>query len=200
MTTGRQVTVVFSKEFREDLDRVRSPKAEVWDFVQRLKADDLTRLERPRGAVDKRVRTARVDRNCRAVMFDLSTDGQTCYLLMAIKSHDEAYTVATSMELPVYAANVISATERRTLRAPRVDGRPVRVSRRLVEQAVRILPPIHRARYGEEWRAELAEIAETAGKHQQLAFALRLLCYTVPLLRRELCGLSLDAPVRDQPW
>ncbi|MGH3620289.1 MAG: hypothetical protein ACRDQ5_00645 [Sciscionella sp.] len=77
--------------------------------------------------------------------------------------------------------------------------RPSRMSGRLVDKAVLVLPAAHRPRYGEELRAELAEIAETGSHRRQLAYALRVACRAV-LLRRELRGMPPELPARGRSW
>jgi superfamily I DNA/RNA helicase len=105
------MSVVFSKDFHKDLEVDGSLKSKAWDFVRKLSTDaDLTGLDlkQPQGALDKRVRTARVDLNYRAVLFDMSTGGQSFYLLAAIKPHDDAYALAVSLELRVNPVNGIA--------------------------------------------------------------------------------------------
>lgn len=103
--------VVFSKDFHKDLDLDGSIKAKAWDFVRKLSADaDLTGLDfkQPKGAIDKRVRTARVSDSIRAVLFDMSGNREKFYLLAAIKPHDEAYALASTLELRVNPVNGIA--------------------------------------------------------------------------------------------
>jgi len=68
---------------------------------------DLTGLDLkiPQGAADKRVRTARVDLNHRAVLFAVGDEHEPMWLLAAIKTHDEAYTYAETLTLEVNPAN-----------------------------------------------------------------------------------------------
>ncbi|MGH3621092.1 MAG: UvrD-helicase domain-containing protein, partial [Sciscionella sp.] len=103
--------VVFSKDFHKDLDVDGSLKGKAWDFVRKLNTDaDLTGLDfkQPQGAIDKRVRVARVDVSYRAVLFDMSVDGETFYLLAGIKRHDDAYRFAETLELRVNPVNGIA--------------------------------------------------------------------------------------------
>lgn len=128
--------VVFSKDFHKDLDVDGSIKAKAWDFVRKLSIDpDITGLDfkMPKGAIDKRVRTARVDDGVRAVLFDMSRDGESFYLLAAIKQHDEAYALAETLELRVNPVNGIAEVLRHqdvervvrdSLPEPTVDDRP----------------------------------------------------------------------------
>ncbi|MGH3878198.1 MAG: hypothetical protein ACRDSK_14300 [Actinophytocola sp.] len=75
--------------------------------------------------------------------------------------------------------------------ASRPSGSPVRlVSVRLVSAAARIIPVAERARYREEFEAELVELAG-AGRLRRLRHAVRVLVRAVPLrweLRRRLRG------------
>ncbi len=103
--------VVFSKDFHKDLDVDGSLKGKAWDFVRKLNTDaDLTGLDfkQPKGAVDKRVRTARVDLSYRAILFDMSLGGEPFYLLAGIKKHDDAYRFAETLELRVNPVNGIA--------------------------------------------------------------------------------------------
>ncbi|MEU4802984.1 3'-5' exonuclease [Actinosynnema sp. NPDC023587] len=103
--------MVFSKDFHKDLDVDGSLKGKAWDFVRKLNTDsDLTGLDfkQPQGAIDKRVRTARVDLNYRAVLFDMSVGGEAFYLLAGIKKHDDAYRLAETIELRVNPVNGIA--------------------------------------------------------------------------------------------
>jgi superfamily I DNA/RNA helicase len=103
--------VVFSKDFHKDLDVDGSLKGKAWDFVRKLNTDaELTGLDfkQPQGAIDKRVRTARVDLNFRAVLFDMTVGGEPFYLLAGIKKHDDAYRWAETLELRVNPVNGIA--------------------------------------------------------------------------------------------
>ena len=71
--------VIMSKEFHRALDVDGSMKGKAWDFVMKLGRDaDLTGLDlkMPKGATDRRVRTARVDDNFRAVLFAVGDEKQ----------------------------------------------------------------------------------------------------------------------------
>ena len=100
--------VIMSKEFRRDLDVDGSMKGKAWDFVMKLGQDaDLTGLDvkKPKGAADRRVRTARVDDNFRAVLFAVGDEHEPMWLLAAIKKHDDAYRHAETLTLTVNPAN-----------------------------------------------------------------------------------------------
>ena len=100
--------VIMSKEFHRALDVDGSMKGKAWDFVMKLSRDaDLTGLDlkMPKGAADRRVRTARVDDNFRAVLFAVGDEKQPMWLLAAIKPHDDAYRHAETLTLTVNPAN-----------------------------------------------------------------------------------------------
>ena len=90
------------------LDVDGSMKGKAWDFVTKLGREaDLTGLDlkKPKGAADRRVRTARVDHNFRAVLFAVGDENQPMWLLAAIKPHDDAYRHAETLTLTVNPAN-----------------------------------------------------------------------------------------------
>lgn len=100
--------VIISKEFHRSLDVDGSLKSKAWDFVTKLTKDaDLTGLDLkiPKGPADKRVRTARVDLNHRAVIFAVSDDPEPMWLLAAIRPHDQAYAEAETLVLSVNPVN-----------------------------------------------------------------------------------------------
>jgi hypothetical protein len=100
--------VIMSKEFHRALDVDGSMKGKAWDFVMKLGREaDLTGLDlkKPKGATDRRVRTARVDDNFRAVLFAVGDENQPMWLLAAIKPHDDAYRHAETLTLMVNPAN-----------------------------------------------------------------------------------------------
>ena len=76
--------VIMSKEFHRAIDVDGSLKSKAWDFLTKLSRDaDLTGLDLkiPHGAIDKRVRTARVDLNHRAVLFAVGDAAEPMWLL-----------------------------------------------------------------------------------------------------------------------
>jgi len=100
--------VIMSKEFHRAIDIDGSLKSKAWDFLTKLSRDaDLTGLDLkiPQGAADRRVRTARVDLNHRAVLFAVGDQAEPMWLLAAIKTHDDAYTYAQTLTLEVNPAN-----------------------------------------------------------------------------------------------
>lgn len=100
--------VIMSKEFHRAIDVDGSLKSRAWDFLTKLSRDaDLTGLDLkiPQNAIDRRVRTARVDLNHRAVLFAVGDAAEPMWLLAAIKPHDDAYTFAQTLTLEVNPAN-----------------------------------------------------------------------------------------------
>lgn len=101
--------VIISKEFHRSLDVDGSLKAKAWDFVTKLTKDaDLTGLDLkiPKGnPADKRVRTARVDLNHRAVVFAVSDEPEPMWVLAAIHPHDKAYIEAEKLVLSLNPVN-----------------------------------------------------------------------------------------------
>ena len=91
----------------------------------------------------------------------------------------------------VSASVLVSVLARALARNPSVRRQPAAVrvaptAGRLLAATARLLPAADRARYGEEYRAELSEIAHTgAGRRSQLAYAARQLT-SVWRLRAEL--------------
>lgn len=77
---------------------------QILEFYNKL-VDDPTNpslhVEPVKDAVDKRVRTARVNRKYRAVLFELHDGNDTMFVLIDILNHDDAYALATSKTLVV---------------------------------------------------------------------------------------------------
>ncbi len=125
--------VVIAKQYQKDLQVDGSMKSRAWDFMMKLNSDPDgggLDLKMPQTAADRRVRTARVDQNFRAVLFVLPPD---TYVMAAIKPHDEAYAYAASVSLNVNAANgamelIAEDTIQRTVQQFRAKARPVELS------------------------------------------------------------------------
>jgi superfamily I DNA/RNA helicase len=103
------VNVTFHQAFMKNLEGLDgSIKGRAWDFVTKVTKDlDASGLDLklPQGARDRRVRTARVDINFRAVLFLVGEgDGQQL-VLAAIKPHDEAYEFASRATMKVNASS-----------------------------------------------------------------------------------------------
>ncbi len=102
MTTSVVLTDLFQKSY-DDLDG--SLKGRVMDFIMKLQRDpDATGLDLkiPQAVRDRRVRTARVTDNFRAVLFELPD--RRGYLMAAVKPHDAAYDYASRAEVGVNEA------------------------------------------------------------------------------------------------
>ena len=82
-----------------------SVRSRVLSFMVKLQQDpDATGLDfkRPKGAVSKHVRTARVNDNYRAVLVNAGADDDNSTLwLVAVKKHDDAYKFAETLTLQV---------------------------------------------------------------------------------------------------
>lgn len=132
--------VIMAKEFHRALDVDGALKSRAWDFLTKLSRDaDLTGLDlkMPQGAADRRVRTARVDLNHRAVLFAVGDDDEPMWLLAAIKPHDDAYSYAVSLTLEVNPAS--GAME--VLRGAAIGAKVEEFrKRRPTSDAVQVLP------------------------------------------------------------
>lgn len=134
------MSVIMSKEFHRAIDVDGSLKSRAWDFLTKLSRDaDLTGLDVkiPQNAADRRVRTARVDLNHRAVLFAVGDEAEPMWLLAAIKPHDDAYAYAQTLTLEVNPAN--GAME--VLRARAIQQTVAEFRQRPApEDAVQVLP------------------------------------------------------------
>ncbi|MSS46579.1 AAA family ATPase [Cutibacterium sp. WCA-380-WT-3A] len=106
-------TIVMSKQANK-LDG--SLRAKAFTFLAKLTENDETpglHIEKVANCRDSRIRTGRVDQQYRAVLFKL-TDGsrRTHYVLEGIYNHDEAYNVATRVELAINPLNGIPEIKR----------------------------------------------------------------------------------------
>jgi hypothetical protein len=132
--------VIMSKEFHRAIDVDGSMKSKAWDFLTKLSRDaDLTGLDLkiPQNAADRRVRTARVDLNHRAVLFAVGDEAEPMWLLAAIKPHDDAYTYAQTLTLEVNPAN--GAME--VLRTEAISSKVAEFQKRpAAEDAIQVLP------------------------------------------------------------
>lgn len=86
-----------------------SVKNKVYDFFEKLNADDTTpglHIEPLQAAVDPRVRTGRVDRQYRAILFRVDDKSSgTTYIYMGTWPHDEANKLAVRATLRVNPIN-----------------------------------------------------------------------------------------------
>ena len=96
--------VVISDLFQKSCDQLDgSMKARVLDFIMKLQRDPSATgldLKMPSGVRDRRVRTARVNDNFRAVLFELPEG----FILASVKPHDDAYNYAGRLEFGVNTA------------------------------------------------------------------------------------------------
>ena len=88
--------VVMADVFGKYYDKLDgSVQAQVLQFIMKMQRDpDATglNLKPPKGAEDKRVRTARINDNFRAVLMHYA---DRIYYLVAVLPHDDAYTLAS---------------------------------------------------------------------------------------------------------
>lgn len=97
--------IVMSKQANR-LDN--SLKQKAYTFLEKLGANDETlglHIEPIKRAIDPRVRTGRVDRQYRAVLFRLDNDGQRYYVVHGIYNHDEAIGIALQTRLTLNPVN-----------------------------------------------------------------------------------------------
>ena len=88
-----------------------SLRAKIGPFISKLSAMTTSsglHLEPIRGARDRRVRTARVTDFYRAVLFELTADGEVVYVIHGIWPHDEAIKIAESITVHVNPRNGIT--------------------------------------------------------------------------------------------
>lgn len=96
-------TLVITKAWNDSLKSLdRAVRGRVSDFIEKITLD----AERPglrikplQNARDPRARTARVDQNYRAVMFELDSASDTFYHLVGIWPHDEGNDRAATMRM-----------------------------------------------------------------------------------------------------
>ncbi|MBB5154191.1 UvrD-helicase domain-containing protein [Saccharopolyspora phatthalungensis] len=101
-------TVVMHKDFQADLKLDGSLKKNAWDLLRKLSSSADSsglNLKIPQGAIDRRVRVARVNDNFRAVLFAAGTLDEATYVLVAIKPHDLAYQYASTLKMQVNPMN-----------------------------------------------------------------------------------------------
>ncbi|MGA9309336.1 MAG: 3'-5' exonuclease [Pseudonocardiaceae bacterium] len=132
--------VIMSKEFHRAIDVDGSLKSRAWDLLTKLSRNaDLTGLDLkiPQNAADRRVRTARVDLNHRAVLFAVGDEAEPMWLLAAIKPHDDAYAYAQTLTMEVNPANGVMEV----LRAQAIQEKVAEFRQRPArEDAVQVLP------------------------------------------------------------
>jgi len=88
-----------------------SLRAKIGPFISKLSTMTTSsglHLEPIRGSRDRRVRTARVTDFYRAVLFELTADGEVVYVIHGIWPHDEAIKIAESITVHVNPRNGIT--------------------------------------------------------------------------------------------
>lgn len=90
-----------------------SIRSKTFMFMTKVQEDDSRSgldIKIPTGAIDNNVRTARVDKFWRAVMFRLqsSSNGMNHYVLIGVYPHDKAYEVASRLSLTVNPVNGVT--------------------------------------------------------------------------------------------
>ncbi len=86
-------------------------KKKAYAFLEKLAEDDAApglHIEPIKNAIDKRVRTGRVDQGYRAVLFKLTASGANTYVFHGVWPHDDAIKVAIKTVLTVNPVNGIA--------------------------------------------------------------------------------------------
>ncbi|MGV0396032.1 3'-5' exonuclease, partial [Corynebacterium uberis] len=89
-----------------------SIKGKLLDFILKLQANPDApglHLEPIVGSVDKRIRSARVDKGWRALLFDLTSAHTRHFVIVGVFPHEEAYRRAATMVLRVNPINGITS-------------------------------------------------------------------------------------------
>lgn len=100
-------------------------KKKAFAFLEKLAEDDSApglHIEPIQNAVDKRVRTGRVDQGYRAVLFKLTAGGANTYVFHGVWPHDDAILVAGKTVLTLNPVNGIA--ELRTVETPTPSPTP----------------------------------------------------------------------------
>ncbi|HLL69143.1 MAG TPA: UvrD-helicase domain-containing protein [Micromonosporaceae bacterium] len=108
-----------------------SVRAKAMAFLQKLSTDDTAsglHVEPIQHAADSRVRTGRVDKFWRAVMFRLDGDGESHYVVHGVWPHDDALVVAARVRLKVNPVNGLPQIDEVTPSKPVVPPTPPTVA------------------------------------------------------------------------
>ncbi len=101
----------------------KDQKAKVMDFLEKLQADDTTlglHIEPIKNSADRRVRTGRVDRKLRAVLFKITgSNNEPHYIYIGTYNHDDAIAKAMKTVLRVNPYNGIPELIEATTPKPR---------------------------------------------------------------------------------
>jgi len=98
-----------------------SVRAKTMAFLQKLGKDDTTpglHIEPINGSADPRVRTGRIDRFWRAVLYRIDQNGERHYVVHGVWPHDEATEKARRTRLTVNPVNGLPQFEEVTVEAP----------------------------------------------------------------------------------
>ena len=113
-------TVTFSSTF----SKVDGLDSQIISFIRKLQQhpeDPGLNLKKPKGAKDRNVRTARINKQYRAVLFDLSGSTGRHFVLVDILDHDDAYKKAERLRLETNPVNGVAVLREEAVTEPAVD-------------------------------------------------------------------------------
>lgn len=113
-------TVTFSSTF----SKVEGLDSQIVSFIRKLQQhpeDPGLNLKKPKGARDRNVRTARLNKQFRAVLFDLSGSTGRHFVLVDILNHDDAYKKAERLRLETNPVNGVAVLREEAAVEPEVD-------------------------------------------------------------------------------
>ena len=113
-------TVTFSSTF----SKVDGLDSQIVSFIRKLQQhpeDPGLNLKKPKGAKDKNVRTARINKQYRAVLFDLSGSNGRHFVLVDILDHDDAYKKAERLRLETNPINGVAVLREEATAEPEVE-------------------------------------------------------------------------------
>lgn len=149
------------------------------DFLDKLAADPTSpglHVEPVQASVDPRVRTGRVNKQYRAVMFEMTGPDMHHFVIVGVYNHDDAYAKATGIRLEVNPINGITRLIEET--APAKPSAQDRADRQKAEAAAREAAELS-AQQAQEEAASVKEV-EAPGA------ALLREGYTADVLEQEL--------------
>ena len=114
-------TVTFSSTF----SKVDGLDSQIVSFIRKLQQhpeDPGLNLKKPKGAKDKNVRTARINKQYRAVLFDLSGSNGRHFVLVDILDHDDAYKKAERLRLETNPINGVAVLREEAAAEPEVEA------------------------------------------------------------------------------
>ncbi|MGO1526805.1 MAG: 3'-5' exonuclease, partial [Corynebacterium variabile] len=113
-------TVTFSSTF----SKVDGLDSQIVNFIRKLQQhpeDPGLNLKKPKGAKDRNVRTARINKQYRAVLFDLSGSAGRHFVLVDILNHDDAYAKAERLRLETNPVNGVAVLREEATVEPEVE-------------------------------------------------------------------------------